>query len=42
MKVACYVHPIVHTLGPNFTYVHFEILAELLTACDETLRLIVC
>jgi hypothetical protein len=30
MKVACYVHPIVHALGPNFTYGHFEIFAELL------------
>ena len=30
MKVACYVHPIVHALGPNFTYGHFEIFADLL------------
>jgi len=30
MKVACYVHPIVHTLGPFFAYSHFDILADLL------------
>jgi hypothetical protein len=30
MKVACYVHPIVHALGPNFTYAHFEGFADLL------------
>ena len=34
MKVACYVHPIVHSLGPLFNYGHFEICTELL----QTLR----
>jgi hypothetical protein len=32
MKVACYVHPIVHTLGPEFNYGHFTFLARLLQA----------
>jgi hypothetical protein len=30
MKVACYVHPIVHALGPDFNYGHFTFLAGLL------------
>src|SRR5271166_1663951 len=30
MKVACYVHPIVHRLGPDCAYSHFKIFADLL------------
>jgi hypothetical protein len=32
MKVACYVHPIAHTLGPNLRYGHFRIFADLLNS----------
>lgn len=36
MKVACYVHPIVHTLGPQFNYAHFEFSTKLLqTLCRD-------
>src|SRR5579863_3859569 len=36
MKVACYVHPIVHTLGPQFNYSHFEVFTKLLqTLCRD-------